>query len=191
MLTVSGGRVEGNYSFDFFCSSRRRHTRCSRDWSSDVCSSDLTFTRFQSASNSSATTSGSVVRLVVPISERLATIHTVPSGSIPRYTLGCNVAWSAFVSCASLPPDNLRSEEHTSELQSRLQLVCRLLLEKKKHQKRHRLHTGQGLPHPPQPRLCRASALVSDCAPRGTRTGCHGGCIPRDAGGPTIPSSPI
>src|SRR2546429_6493899 len=28
-------------SFRFFFSSRRRHTRCSRDWSSDVCSSDL------------------------------------------------------------------------------------------------------------------------------------------------------
>src|SRR2546429_3546758 len=27
----------------FFFSSRRRHTRCSRDWSSDVCSSDLVF----------------------------------------------------------------------------------------------------------------------------------------------------
>src|SRR2546422_3232189 len=27
-----------------------------------------------------------------------------------------------------------RSEEHTSELQSRLHIVCRLLLEKKKHQ---------------------------------------------------------
>src|SRR2546422_3766886 len=27
----------------FFFSSRRRHTRCSRDWSSDVCSSDLQF----------------------------------------------------------------------------------------------------------------------------------------------------
>src|SRR5712675_2961217 len=27
--------------FFFFFSSRRRHTRCSRDWSSDVCSSDL------------------------------------------------------------------------------------------------------------------------------------------------------
>src|SRR2546429_6523106 len=26
----------------FLFSSRRRHTRCSRDWSSDVCSSDLT-----------------------------------------------------------------------------------------------------------------------------------------------------
>src|SRR2546429_5039099 len=29
------------YSIFFFFSSRRRHTRCSRDWSSDVCSSDL------------------------------------------------------------------------------------------------------------------------------------------------------
>src|SRR5687768_17946587 len=29
-------------------------------------------------------------------------------------------------------PDSPRSEEHTSELQSRLHLVCRLLLEKKK-----------------------------------------------------------
>src|SRR2546422_2088337 len=32
-----------------------------------------------------------------------------------------------------LQPDD-RSEEHTSELQSRLHLVCRLLLEKKKQQ---------------------------------------------------------
>src|SRR5687768_18135073 len=30
-----------------------------------------------------------------------------------------------------------RSEEHTSELQSRLHLVCRLLLEKKKKKKKH------------------------------------------------------
>src|SRR5205809_7927362 len=29
------------YELLFFFSSRRRHTRCSRDWSSDVCSSDL------------------------------------------------------------------------------------------------------------------------------------------------------
>src|SRR2546429_5022594 len=34
------------------------------------------------------------------------------------------------------PPVATRSEEHTSELQSRLHLVCRLLLEKKK-QKQH------------------------------------------------------
>src|SRR3989449_8670763 len=30
----------------FFFSSRRRHTRCSRDWSSDVCSSDLSAPSF-------------------------------------------------------------------------------------------------------------------------------------------------
>src|SRR2546422_6728488 len=34
----------------------------------------------------------------------------------------------------------LRSEEHTSELQSRLHLVCRLLLEKKKNDKIHEKH---------------------------------------------------
>src|SRR5256884_108862 len=34
-ITLSAGK------FCFFFSSRRRHTRCSRDWSSDVCSSDL------------------------------------------------------------------------------------------------------------------------------------------------------
>src|SRR2546422_5798638 len=34
-----------------------------------------------------------------------------------------------------------RSEEHTSELQSRLHLVCRLLLEKKKTRARYRLHS--------------------------------------------------
>src|SRR3712207_8109381 len=33
----------------------------------------------------------------------------------------------------------LRSEEHTSELQSRQYLVCRLLLEKKKQQKKCRI----------------------------------------------------
>src|SRR2546422_9598148 len=34
-------------SFFFFFSSRRRHTRCSRDCSSDVCSSDLAVTFLQ------------------------------------------------------------------------------------------------------------------------------------------------
>src|SRR2546429_3322766 len=34
-------------------------------------------------------------------------------------------------------PSLLRSEEHTSELQSRLHLVCRLLLEKKKKKKNY------------------------------------------------------
>src|SRR5690349_23091717 len=36
-----------------------------------------------------------------------------------------------------------RSEEHTSELQSRRDLVCRLLLEKKKNKKIHYEHHAQ------------------------------------------------
>src|SRR2546428_13976872 len=37
--------------------------------------------------------------------------------------------------CSLVFPNNFRSEEHTSELQSRSDLVCRLLLEKKKNNK--------------------------------------------------------
>src|SRR5438105_10415983 len=40
------------------------------------------------------------------------------------------ISRSAQCTQSSTPP---RSEEHTSELQSRVDLVCRLLLEKKKH----------------------------------------------------------
>src|SRR2546422_5756994 len=46
---------------------------------------------------------------------------------------------SAWVGCSCAPSpaftiEHARSEEHTSELQSRLHLVCRLLLEKKKYE---------------------------------------------------------
>src|SRR6266511_5047527 len=42
---------------------------------------------------------------------------------------------SCSVRCSRTPPrSTARSEEHPSELQSRENLVCRLLLEKKKHQ---------------------------------------------------------
>src|SRR5437868_12483562 len=40
-----------------------------------------------------------------------------------------------------------RSEEHTSELQSRFDLVCRLLLEKKKKKKIHHTHYKILNPH--------------------------------------------
>src|SRR3712207_7530204 len=42
--------------------------------------------------------------------------------------------WKRFFSINRTPVPELRSEEHTSELQSRQYLVCRLLLEKKKKQ---------------------------------------------------------
>src|SRR2546429_3521529 len=44
--------------------------------------------------------------------------------------------------CAGCCEASPRSEEHTSELQSRLHLVCRLLLEKKKHTTCHPLFAG-------------------------------------------------
>src|SRR5260370_23484124 len=45
------------------------------------------------------------------------------SGALrPRSSATCRASWAATT----------RSEEHTSELQSHLNLVCRLLLEKKK-----------------------------------------------------------
>src|SRR2546422_1439954 len=86
----------------FFFSSRRRHTRCSRDWSSDVCSSDLQ----------------------VLGRERRGHLEVVVEAVLDGRTeadLGAREQLS-----------HGRSEEHTSELQSRLHLVCRLLLEKKK-----------------------------------------------------------
>src|SRR3712207_7391502 len=45
---------------------------------------------------------------------------------------------------------SIRSEEHTSELQSRQYLVCRLLLEKKKNRNSTNLHTLTSLLSPQQ-----------------------------------------
>src|SRR5688500_19578556 len=43
----------------------------------------------------------------------------------------------AVSACSGSKPKQARSEEHTSELQSPCNLVCRLLLEKKKKIKKH------------------------------------------------------
>src|SRR5690349_23839402 len=97
------------FFFCFFFSSRRRHTRSLRDWSSDVCSSDLRAVdpgHLRDGVFNEGVAAGvlqpldAVIRLDHPIVERIAMGE--------------------------------RSEEHTSELQSRRELVCRLLLEKKK-----------------------------------------------------------
>src|SRR3712207_7353887 len=45
---------------------------------------------------------------------------------------GCRQAGELQPALVGQGPDRRRSEEHTSELQSRQYLVCRLLLEKKK-----------------------------------------------------------
>src|SRR5256712_9374080 len=55
------------------------------------------------------------------------------------------LAWGGMVAfLGAIPPQariiDLRSEEHTSELQSRSDLVCRLLLEKKKKRTQRKTH---------------------------------------------------
>src|SRR2546429_4830247 len=76
-------------------------------------------------------------------------------------------------------PQLVRSEEHTSELQSRLHLVCRLLLEKKKNKRTNatgrELSPGSlyacqpPLPAPPSqtgpPRVSRVPACVPTAPP--------------------------
>src|SRR2546429_2919041 len=52
----------------------------------------------------------------------------------------CRACWRTSSWSRSRSQVRARSEEHTSELQSRLHLVCRLLLEKKKNQKNTKLH---------------------------------------------------
>src|SRR2546426_6904241 len=90
----------------FFFSSRRRHTRLQGDWSSDVCSSDLWGKVSMGSEDSTAP------------SEKEGAAHLVETPSDPPFPATQRV--------------EVRSEEHTSELQSPCNLVCRLLLEKKK-----------------------------------------------------------
>src|SRR5687768_17621305 len=59
-----------------------------------------------------------------------------PLGAPPKTAAVCRLfmkPWKTPRSMWTTRRAGVRSEEHTSELQSRLHLVCRLLLEKKKH----------------------------------------------------------
>src|SRR2546426_5703364 len=106
--------LEQSESLAFFFSSRRRHTRLQGDWSSDVCSSDLQMAGFGGG------------RRVQRHEVRLAQ-HVVHAGPRLRAQLGHHHGRRRR--------RIVRSEEHTSELQSPCNLVCRLLLEKKKKAK--------------------------------------------------------
>src|SRR2546427_2117456 len=64
---------------------------------------------------------------------------------ISRAWQAAMAAWSAYGPRA--PASCSRSEEHTSELQSQSNLVCRLLLEKKKNSGLTSTHPGQPQRH--------------------------------------------
>src|SRR5206468_9942135 len=107
-----------------------------RDWSSDVCSSDLLLTwsrlprkepdldrdalRALAESRDRKTWRGKDLRkLTLPWTTREVVFTCANGWTIER------------IHEADRWLEGLRSEEHTSELQSRSELVCRLLLEKK------------------------------------------------------------
>src|SRR5690349_22193516 len=72
----------------------------------------------------------------------------------PDFTCGSTAAGVENASCTCPDSRSTRSEEHTSELQSRRDLVCRLLLEKKK-QGREASRPGLGARGAAIDRCCR------------------------------------
>src|SRR2546422_6937871 len=65
-----------------------------------------------------------------------------PSSAPPTAPDASEQGPTRYRQVARSPCEAMRSEEHTSELQSRLHLVCRLLLEKKKRTHRTRDHSA-------------------------------------------------
>src|SRR5438105_15148555 len=62
----------------------------------------------------------------------------ISRGAVKRRVLAIRLDFFGQHQCKCIPHTHTRSEEHTSELQSRVDLVCRLLLEKKKKKKKTR-----------------------------------------------------
>src|SRR5262245_64141970 len=118
----------------FFFSSRRRHTRCLSDWSSDVCSSDLGPPHSEEPRALILDDNG---QDLYALSNESGNGTTGQAGGVLTDTI--LDLWPAFTNPSGpLPPDRdvihfnvpnpagtmIRSEEHTSELQSLRHLVC-------------------------------------------------------------------
>src|SRR5690606_39500065 len=71
--------------------------------------------------------------LLTWLSGQTVTVGRTAPGSSVEITLGWSDTPESRVEDTTAGEGQPRSEEHTSELQSRENLVCRLLLEKKKH----------------------------------------------------------
>src|SRR2546429_1770048 len=95
----------------FFFSSRRRHTRCSRDWSSDVCSSDLYLHSRRGAPQALTDTGGvacangkevaqrsDVIIAMVPDTPHVQDVLFGANGEIGRASCGkeCRSRWSPY-----------------------------------------------------------------------------------------------
>src|SRR5256885_2644618 len=89
--------------------------------------------------------------------------------------------WSGETSCSVPESLSLRSEEHTSELQSPCNLVCRLLLEKKKNE--------DFFPAPPCAATVEAAEDHTNAAPVVGPPGAHTLALPTRA--LVLPESPV
>src|SRR5947207_3920245 len=113
-----------SYYLMFFFSTRRRHTRSLCDWSSDVCSSDLT-----PAVNLATVLSAARSKIFTLASRRVASATVTRSHrTVTKLITHCQA--KKLCTVGDTNANTRRSEEHTSELQSHSDLVCRLLLEK-------------------------------------------------------------
>src|SRR2546422_7210631 len=81
--------------------------------------------RIAAIANEESSSSASIAPFAAMMAE---TPHTAEPTASKEVSLGRSLN--------ARPSNVIRSEEHTSELQSRLHLVCRLLLEKKKKNER-------------------------------------------------------
>src|SRR5690606_39823531 len=81
------------FVYRFFFSSRRRHTRFSRDWSSDVCSSDLVEVKTGGYSAEFGRSTGGVV-------------NTVTKSGTNDFMVGLHANWA---------PDSLREQSRSEE----------------------------------------------------------------------------
>src|SRR2546427_4694385 len=133
----------------FFFSSRRRHTRFDCDWSSDVCSSDLDWENAHRMESDRLRAENPNIdpKLLDSPQARYATLEKmvrdqVLAAAVQKMHLAASDAQLVrtlqeipAIAALKKPDGSMdaeRSEEHTSELQSQSNLVCRLLLEKKK-----------------------------------------------------------
>src|SRR2546426_9297500 len=123
----------------FFFSSRRRHTRLQGDWSSDVCSSDL---KPRNARRLALGIVGAALVWLLGVwpppvwwrdhwpRETAMMREGRPEGWNGGRVERSNRPTVQPTALKDISPLLQRSEEHTSELQSPCNLVCRLLLEK-------------------------------------------------------------
>src|SRR3712207_2260389 len=174
----------------FFFSSRRRHTRYWRDWSSDVCSSDLDIVRGSNVNSQDFVIEigpgvGTLTKELLNVAKKVTAIELDNSlipileeelkeydnfqlinndalkidlneviedeesvklvANLPYYVTTPIIArilkegykFKSLTIMIQKEVGDRRSEEHTSELQSRQYLVCRLLLEKKNNTSNH------------------------------------------------------